>query len=58
MQDCLKAAKLSEEKGGGSLTAIPVIETKAGDISSYIPTNVVSITDGQIYLEDDLSMLA
>ena len=49
-----RAAKLSEEKGGGSLTAIPVIETKAGDISSYIPTNVVSITDGQIYLEDDL----
>jgi len=49
-----RAAKLSEEKGGGSLTAIPVIETKAGDISAYIPTNVVSITDGQIYLETDL----
>ncbi len=49
-----RSAKLSEDKGGGSLTAIPVIETKAGDISSYIPTNVVSITDGQIYLEDDL----
>ena len=49
-----RAAKLSEEKGGGSLTAIPVIETKAGDISSYIPTNVISITDGQIYLELDL----
>lgn len=49
-----RAAKLSEEKGGGSLTAIPVIETKAGDISSYIPTNVISITDGQIYLEMDM----
>jgi F-type H+-transporting ATPase subunit alpha len=49
-----RAAKLSEEKGGGSLTAIPVIETKAGDISSYIPTNVISITDGQIYLEIDM----
>ncbi len=49
-----RAAKLSDEKGGGSLTAIPVIETKAGDISSYIPTNVISITDGQIYLETDL----
>jgi F-type H+-transporting ATPase subunit alpha len=49
-----RAAKLSDEKGGGSLTAIPVIETKAGDISAYIPTNVVSITDGQIYLEADL----
>lgn len=49
-----RAAKLSDKEGGGSLTAIPVIETKAGDISSYIPTNVVSITDGQIYLEDDL----
>ena len=49
-----RAAKLSEEKGGGSLTAIPVIETKAGDISSYIPTNVISITDGQIYLELDM----
>jgi F-type H+/Na+-transporting ATPase subunit alpha len=49
-----RAAKLSDEKGGGSLTAIPIIETKAGDISSYIPTNVISITDGQIYLETDL----
>ena len=49
-----RAAKLSDEKGGGSLTAIPVIETKAGDISAYIPTNVISITDGQIYLETDL----
>lgn len=49
-----RAAKLSDEKGGGSLTAIPVIETKAGDISSYIPTNVISITDGQIYLEMDM----
>ena len=49
-----RAAKLSEEKGGGSLTAIPVIETKAGDIASYIPTNVISITDGQIYLEMDM----
>ena len=49
-----RGAKLSDEKGGGSLTAIPVIETKAGDISAYIPTNVISITDGQIYLETDL----
>jgi F-type H+/Na+-transporting ATPase subunit alpha len=49
-----RAAKLSEEKGAGSLTALPVIETKAGDISAYIPTNVISITDGQIYLQDDL----
>ncbi|MBM3705560.1 MAG: F0F1 ATP synthase subunit alpha [Actinobacteria bacterium] len=49
-----RAAKLSDEKGGGSLTAIPLIETKAGDISAYIPTNVISITDGQIYLEADL----
>ena len=49
-----RAAKLSEENGGGSLTALPVIETKAGDISAYIPTNVISITDGQIYLQDDL----
>jgi F-type H+/Na+-transporting ATPase subunit alpha len=49
-----RAAKLSDERGGGSLTAIPVIETKAGDISAYIPTNVISITDGQIYLESDL----
>lgn len=49
-----RAAKLSDEKGGGSLTALPVIETKAGDVSAYIPTNVISITDGQIYLQDDL----
>jgi F-type H+-transporting ATPase subunit alpha len=49
-----RAAKLSEANGGGSLTALPVIETKAGDVSAYIPTNVISITDGQIYLQDDL----
>lgn len=49
-----RAAKLNDEKGGGSLTAFPVVETKAGDISAYIPTNVISITDGQIYLESDL----
>jgi len=49
-----RAAKLSQEKGGGSLTALPVIETQAGDISAYIPTNVISITDGQIYLQADL----
>jgi F-type H+-transporting ATPase subunit alpha len=49
-----RAAKLSDDLGGGSLTAIPIIETQAGDISSYIPTNVISITDGQIYLESDL----
>ena len=49
-----RAAKLSEEQGAGSLTALPVIETKAGDVSAYIPTNVLSITDGQIYLQDDL----
>jgi F-type H+/Na+-transporting ATPase subunit alpha len=49
-----RAAKLSDGNGGGSLTALPVIETKAGDISAYIPTNVISITDGQIYLQDDL----
>ena len=49
-----RAAKLSDEKGGGSLTAIPLIETQAGDVSAYIPTNVISITDGQIYLEPDL----
>jgi F-type H+-transporting ATPase subunit alpha len=49
-----RAAKLSEERGGGSLTALPVIETKAGDVSAYIPTNVISITDGQVYLQDDL----
>jgi F-type H+-transporting ATPase subunit alpha len=49
-----RAAKLSDEKGGGSLTALPMIETQAGDVSAYIPTNVISITDGQIYLETDL----
>ncbi len=49
-----RAAKLSDERGGGSLTALPVIETQAGDVSAYIPTNVISITDGQIYLEPDL----
>src|SRR6186713_1927463 len=49
-----RAAKLSDKKGGGSLTAIPIIETQAGDISAYIPTNVISITDGQIFLETDL----
>jgi len=49
-----RAAKLSDKKGGGSLTALPVIETQAGDVSAYIPTNVISITDGQIYLEADL----
>ena len=49
-----RAAKLTDELGGGSLTAIPIIETQAGDITSYIPTNVISITDGQIYLESDL----
>ena len=49
-----RAAKLSDKLGAGSLTALPVIETKAGDVSAYIPTNVISITDGQIYLQDDL----
>ena len=49
-----RAAKLSDEKGGGSLTALPIIETQAGDVSAYIPTNVISITDGQIFLESDL----
>ena len=49
-----RAAKMNEEKGGGTLTALPIIETQAGDISAYIPTNVISITDGQIYLEDNL----
>jgi F-type H+-transporting ATPase subunit alpha len=49
-----RAAKLSEEMGGGSLTALPIIETQAGDVSAYIPTNVISITDGQIFLETDL----
>jgi len=49
-----RAAKLSQETGGGSLTALPIIETQAGDVSAYIPTNVISITDGQIFLEGDL----
>lgn len=49
-----RAAKLSDELGGGSLTAIPIVETQAGDLTAYIPTNVISITDGQIYLEADL----
>jgi F-type H+-transporting ATPase subunit alpha len=49
-----RAAKMSNDKGGGSLTALPVIETQAGDVSAYIPTNVISITDGQIFLESDL----
>jgi F-type H+-transporting ATPase subunit alpha len=49
-----RAAKLSDELGAGSLTALPVIETKAGDVSAYIPTNVISITDGQVYLQEDL----
>jgi len=49
-----RAAKMSSERGGGSLTALPIIETQAGDVSAYIPTNVISITDGQIFLETDL----
>lgn len=49
-----RAAKLNDKKGGGSLTALPIIETQAGDVAAYIPTNVISITDGQIYLETDL----
>src|SRR5689334_12502301 len=49
-----RAAKMSDERGAGSLTALPIIETKAGDVSAYIPTNVISITDGQVYLQDDL----
>ena len=49
-----RAARLSDEAGGGSMTALPIIETQAGDISAYIPTNVISITDGQIFLESDL----
>ena len=49
-----RAAKMSEEEGGGSLTALPIIETQAGDVSAYIPTNVISITDGQIFLDTDL----
>ena len=49
-----RAARMAKEEGGGSLTALPVIETQAGDVSAYIPTNVISITDGQIFLESDL----
>ena len=49
-----RAAKLNEKSGGGSLTALPIIETQAGDVSAYIPTNVISITDGQIFLETEL----
>ncbi|MBI2637430.1 MAG: F0F1 ATP synthase subunit alpha, partial [Candidatus Sungbacteria bacterium] len=49
-----RSAKLSKEYGGGSLTALPIIETQLGDVSAYVPTNVISITDGQIYLEPDL----
>ncbi len=49
-----RAAKLSDKEGAGSLTALPIIETQAGDVSAYIPTNVISITDGQIFLESDL----
>src|SRR6185312_8248197 len=49
-----RAAKLSDENGGGSLTALPIIETQAGDVSAYIPTTVISITDGQIFLQADL----
>jgi F-type H+/Na+-transporting ATPase subunit alpha len=49
-----RAAKLSDEMGGGSLTALPIVETQAGDVSAYIPTNVISITDGQIFLESNL----
>jgi F-type H+-transporting ATPase subunit alpha len=49
-----RAAKMSDERGAGSLTALPIIETQAGDVSAYVPTNVISITDGQIYLETDL----
>ncbi len=49
-----RAAKLSDENGAGSITAFPIIETQAGDVAAYIPTNVISITDGQIFLETDL----
>ena len=49
-----RCAKLSQELGGGSMTGLPIVETKANDISAYIPTNVISITDGQIFLETDL----
>ena len=49
-----RSSKLSDELGGGSITALPIIETQDGDVSAYIPTNVISITDGQIFLESDL----
>ena len=49
-----RSAQLSDEKGGGSLTALPIVETQSGDVSAYIPTNIISITDGQIYLESNL----
>ena len=49
-----RSSRLSDAKGGGSITALPIIETQAGDVSAYIPTNVISITDGQIFLESDL----
>ena len=49
-----RAAKMDDEHGGGSITALPIIETQAGDVSAYVPTNVISITDGQIYLETEL----
>ena len=49
-----RAAKLNDALGGGSITALPIIETQAGDISAYVPTNVISITDGQIFLQSDL----
>src|SRR3546814_4086357 len=49
-----RAAKMNEDNGAGSLTALPIIETQAGDVSAYIPTNVISITDGQIFLETEL----
>ena len=49
-----RAARLSDERGGGSMTALPIVETQAGDVSAYIPTNIISITDGQIFLESSL----
>jgi len=49
-----RSARLSDERGGGSITALPIVETQAGDVSAYIPTNIISITDGQIFLESDL----
>ena len=49
-----RSAHLSDELGGGSMTALPIVETQAGDVSAYIPTNIISITDGQIFLESDL----